>query len=166
MVTIHPGFFRTALISRTLFLCAHKPLKHQYFSNRTMSLRLPPPECTHMQTSQAVGPDLGFGKCIVGVYCTALLPWLPPAHLQSTSEQRYCKEAKNHSEIKAEQKEELRLQQEAVREFIPESHGEGAFLPWSVCRSSSILCSLSQYNPSLKSLCVLEVPKLWSDWAN
>lgn len=125
-----------------------------------MSLRLPPPECTHVQPSQAVGPDLGFGKFIIGVY------WLPAAHFQSTSDQRYCKEAKSHSEIKAEQKEELRLQQEEVREFIPESRGEGAFLPCSVCRSSSILCSLSQYNPSLKSLCVLEVPKLWSDWAN
>lgn len=113
-----------------------------------------------------MGPDLGFGKLIVGVCCTALPPWLPPAHLQSTSDLRYCKETKSHSEIEVEWKEELRLQQKEVREFILESHGEGAFLPCSVYRSSSILCSLSQYSPSLKSLCVLEEPKLWSDWAN
>lgn len=62
MVTTHPGFFRTALISRTLFLCAHKPLKHQYFSNRTMSLRLPPPEYTHMQTLLGCGSWFGVWK--------------------------------------------------------------------------------------------------------
>lgn len=37
MVTTHPRFFGTTWISRILLLCAHRPLKCQYFSIQTLS---------------------------------------------------------------------------------------------------------------------------------
>ena len=38
-----------------------------------MSLRLPPPECTHMQTSQAVGPGLPLVLSVAPVVCFVFL---------------------------------------------------------------------------------------------
>lgn len=81
MVPMHPGFFRIALISRTLFLCAHKPPKHQYFSNRTTSLRSPPPEYTHMQTLSDCGSWFGVWK----VYRWGIVRLFHPGFLLHTS---------------------------------------------------------------------------------
>ena len=133
MVPTHPGFFRTSLISRTLFLCAHKPLKFQYFSNRTMSLRLPPPKYAHTQIPSGCGSWFGVWKA----YCWGIILLIHSGFFPSTSHlsQSYCRKWKVVLKFKeVEQNEEVRLQHKEVRKYIPGPNRERVFLPCHVYR--------------------------------
>lgn len=77
MVTTHPRFFGTTFILRILFLCAHRPLKCQYFSNQTLSQMALSQICSCANSLRLRVLFWGVGRVSLG-YPTARPLLLPP----------------------------------------------------------------------------------------